>query len=78
MYHRYHVVHICSCGKLYSHSQAECDEHRLHPIGIDLPSYYLEHGDTAKTLFDRISKWGLMPYGTEGYHNVYDYMANNE
>lgn len=28
----YSIFHVCSCGKEYSHSQGDCDEHRLHPL----------------------------------------------
>ena len=31
-YGYYDVFHICSCGVVYSHSQGDCDEHRLHPL----------------------------------------------
>jgi len=73
--HRYHVVTICGCGKLISHSQAECDEHRLHPNGINIPSEWYKHGDTASELFDRMSAYGLLPYGTEGFEAVYAVLA---
>ncbi len=78
MYHRYHVVHICGCGKLHSHSQGDCDAHRLHKIGIDIPSEYYYHGDTADMLFNRLQIYGLLPYGTKGLENVYDFMADTE
>jgi len=31
-YGYYDVFHICSCGTVYSHSQGDCDEHRLHAL----------------------------------------------
>ena len=47
-YHRYHVVHVCGCGKLHSHSQADCDAHRrCTGESITLNSDQYVHGDTA-------------------------------
>ena len=76
--HRYESVYICGCGQLISHSQGDWDEHRLHPIGISIPSEYYAHGDTAKDLFDRLSVYGELPYFDEGYRNVYNAIADTE
>jgi hypothetical protein len=76
--HRYHVVHLCGCGKLYSHSQGDCNEHKLHPIGINIPSRFYNHGETAKQLLDKLQVYGLLPYGENGLNNVYFYFSDNE
>jgi hypothetical protein len=78
MMHRYHVVHICGCGTLHSHSQGDCNDHRLHPIGISIPARFCNHGETAHDLFDKLTVYGLLPYGTKGYENVYSYFAEHE
>ena len=53
-YHRYHVVHICGCGEVISHSQADWDAHRHHnPQMRTIPSSLYRHGDTAETLLTR-------------------------
>ena len=31
-YAHYEVFHICSCGRVYSHAQSDCDIHRLCPL----------------------------------------------
>jgi hypothetical protein len=76
--HRYHVVHICGCGELYTHSQGDCNDHRLHPVGIDIPSRFYNHGETARGLFDKLMVYGLLPYGAKGLENVYSSMAERE
>lgn len=70
--HRYNTVYLCGCGQLISHSQGDWNDHRLHPNGINIPSEYYHHGDTAQTLFDRLQVYGCLPYGTPGYNAVYD------
>ena len=74
--HRYHVAHICECGKLYSHSQGECDEHRGHQC-INFPSGDYLHGWSAHEMFDCLTVQGTLPYGTDEYKAVYDYAANH-
>ncbi len=54
LFHRYHVVHICACGKLISHSQAEMDEHRGHGPKESYPAALYHHGDAAKDLRARV------------------------
>lgn len=73
-FHRYHIAHICECGALYPHIQADCDTHRAHDcIGVD-PTF-IKHGDTASAVFDRLMLLGLLPYGEAAYGKVYDKMA---
>lgn len=49
IYHRYHVVHVCPCGQLISHSQSAWDAHRLHQgEWVTLDSSKFEHIDTAE------------------------------
>lgn len=71
LYHRYETVYICGCGKLVSHSQGDWNDHRLHPNGINIPSYRFYHGDTVFTLFDRLHGYGLLPYFDPNYRTVY-------
>lgn len=55
-YHRYHVVHICSCGEIIDHSQGTWDIHKFHMNRDEFESYPSElyrHGDTPETLRDR-------------------------
>jgi len=50
LYHRYHVVHICACGKLIDHSQDTMDKHREHGGMEGYPSDLYKHGDTPEIL----------------------------
>jgi hypothetical protein len=52
-FHRYHVVHICACGKLIDHSQGTMDEHRFHGNMESFPSNLYRHNDTPQMLKDR-------------------------
>ena len=53
--HRYHVAHICGCGKLISHSQAEMDQHRTHEgEWLDFDPDIYEHGDTADDILRKL------------------------
>ena len=76
IYHRYQTVYICGGGKLVSHSQADWDVHRLHPNGINIDSKWYKHDDTASKLFDRMTVYGLLPYGTNEFDTVYSRMAD--
>jgi hypothetical protein len=71
VYHRYNNVYLCSCGKLVSCSQGDWNEHKTHPNGIVIPSGYFYHEDTAKTFFDRLHAFGLLPYFQDGFNSVY-------
>ena len=63
IYHRYHVVHVCGCGALISHSQGDWNEHRLHEgemVTLDSAKY--QNGDTAETVVekaDSVRGWAL-------------------
>ena len=72
--HRYHIAHICECGKLYSHSQRACDEHRGHRC-INFPSGDYLHGWTVSEMYDYLAVRGMLPYGTDTHEVVYDKMA---
>lgn len=50
LYHRFHVVHICACGKIIPHSQASWDDHRFHGGMEDFSSRLYTHGDTPDEL----------------------------
>jgi hypothetical protein len=76
-YHRYEVAHICECGALHSDSPADSDAHRAHD-GLTFDSKLVKHGDSARDVFDRLQVIGLLPYGTEAYGKVYDYMADHQ
>jgi hypothetical protein len=68
--HRYHVAHVCECGKLYPHSQAACDEHRSH-VCLNIDSDLVEHGDTGDNVFDFLIVTGLgvrQPHFQEVHH----------
>lgn len=72
VFHRYNQVHICTCGELISHSQADFDAHRLHAGFINIEAIHYNHGDTASILFDRMQGYGLLPYGTPEFEKVYN------
>lgn len=72
--HLYHVAHLCECGKLYSHSQSDCDRHRQHRC-INFDPIHYSHGETARDVFDKLAVMGTLPYGTESFDAVYDYFA---
>ena len=76
LFHRYHIAHICECGQLYSHSQSECDEHRFHDC-ISFDSGFYQHGDTAKGVFDKLTFYGVLPYGTKAMEKVYTFACDN-
>jgi len=74
--HRYHVAHICECGKLYSHSQGDCDEHRGHDC-INFDPFFYRHGSKAKDTLDLLNVMGLLPYGSEALTKVFNYASDN-
>jgi len=66
--HRYHVVHLClDHGRAFTHSQADCDEHRgCRFINFDPKEW--KHSDTTETFVDR-----LYVYGTFGpWHEAWE------
>lgn len=75
--HRYHVAHVCECGKLYSHSQTDCDTHRGHKC-VNIPARDVNHGMTAWEAFELLAVRGTLPYGTESFQAVYDYFASKQ
>ena len=73
--HRYHIAHICSCGKLLSHSQGDWEVHKNHKMISFNPIEY-RHGTTAKEVYDRLIAFGyVLGGGTEEERAVYDYFA---
>lgn len=70
--HRYPVAHICPCGAIISHSQADWDEHRFHKAAKHVlnddgqmflfPSRFYEHGDTVEELLNRLLVEGLVGF----------------
>lgn len=58
-YHRYHVMHICmKHGRAFTHSQADCDDHRGCTC-LTQPSSKWQHGDTTQTFVDRLYVLGI-------------------
>jgi hypothetical protein len=76
--HRYSVVHICECGRVISHSQGDWNTHKNHGAMLTTPSYHYQHGDTAKTLFDRLHAYGKLDYGSDAFRKIYDVIAEME
>lgn len=77
VFHRYHVAHICECGALYSHSQADCDKHRMHDCLSFDPKEY-KHGDKARDVFDRLVAAGTVDLFAPAFRKVYDRFAEED
>lgn len=73
--HRYHVAHLCSCGRVISHSQADWDTHRFHEHMINFEPKQYKHGDSFRDVFDRLSVAGTLPYGTPAFEAIYTLLA---
>ena len=58
-YHRYHVVHICSCRRIVAHSQDDRDVHRFHDMGFTVSAEYFQHSDSVDDLIERAVKHGI-------------------
>ena len=52
----YDCFHICSCGKIYSHSQSDCNEHRLH--NLPHSTYPIEYYRRFRQLKERAQALG--------------------
>ncbi len=76
--HRYHVAHLCSCGRLISHSQGDWDSHKHHTAMIDVDPTWYRHGDTSDDTFGRLNAYGLLPYFDPNYTDVYIGFADRQ
>ena len=76
--HRYHVAHICICGKIISHSQADFNQHKNHGGLLNFDPVWYKHGDTVTTLWDRLHGYGLLDYFNPDYTEIYMALCEKE
>lgn len=76
--HRYHVAHLCECGKVISHSQADWDAHRFHGEMINFSPEQYRHGDSFREVFDRLHARGTLPYGESSFERIYSILAEED